>query len=220
MKWSDVIEAEREKRYYPKLLEAVEADRRKHEVYPSHDLTLEALRATPLESVKVVMVGQDPYFNPGLATGLAFSVPDNTPIPPSLRVIYDELVDDLKVPRPTTGNLRPWAERGVLLLNASLTVRKGEVCSHAAYGWPLFVAALLRATKRLPQPVCYLAFGADARRVIETAIWYHRADSARIISVPRPAARPPVTLRGTRPFSRLAAALELCGGTMPDLRLP
>ena len=108
----------------------------------------------------------------------------------------------------------------LLELASRWTVRKGEARSHAAYGWPLFVAALLRATKALPQPVCYLAFGADARRVVETAIWYHRTDSARIVSVPHPAARPPVTLRGTHPFSRLANAVRLHGGTMPDLALP
>lgn len=99
-------------------------------------------------------------------------------------------------------------------------MHKGEARSHAAYGWPLFVAALLRATKRLPQPVCYLAFGADARRVVETAIVRTNADHLRIVSVPHPAARLPVTLRGTRPFSRLARAMRLHGGTMPDLTLP
>lgn len=162
-------------------------------------------------------VGQDPYFLLGLATGLAFSVPLGVRVPVSLRTIYDELVSDLGVPRPTSGDLTPWAERGVLLLNVRLTVKKGEANSHANIGWEELVGALLRAVAAQPRPVGFLGFGGDAKRMIHGAGPFVATHPC--VCVPHPAARPPVTLRSSRPFSRFRDALREVGGELPDLRL-
>jgi uracil-DNA glycosylase len=114
------------------LVSEVAAGRR---FYPPADKVFNALSLTPLDDVRVVILGQDPYHGAGQAMGLCFSVPAGVPLPPSLRNIYAELVTDTGVSRPTTGDLTPWAERGVLLLNAVLTVSPGKPASHAGKGW-------------------------------------------------------------------------------------
>lgn len=149
------------------------------------------------------------------------SVPPGVRVPVSLRTIYDELVPDLGVPRPTSGDLTPWAERGVLLLNVRLTVKAGEANSHAGIGWEELVGAFLRAVVAQPRPVGFLGFGGDAKRVLAangSMDWSARRNP--VVCVPHPTARPPITLRGSCPFSRLRDALREAGGELPDLRLP
>ena len=123
------------------LVAEVAAGRR---FYPPAELVFNALALTPLDDVRVVILGQDPYHGAGQAMGLCFSVPVGVALPPSLRNVYDELERDVGVPRPTTGDLTPWAERGVLLLNAVLTVSPGKPASHAGKGWEQFTTRAIR----------------------------------------------------------------------------
>ncbi len=126
-------------------------ERRRHTVYPPEDEVFAALHLTPLASVRVVILGQDPYHGPRQAHGLCFSVPDGVPFPPSLANVFRELHDDLDVPVPTSGDLTPWARQGVLLLNATLTVRARAAASHQGHGWERFTEQVVRAVGRPPR---------------------------------------------------------------------
>ncbi len=130
-------------------------------VYPPQPLR--ALELTPLHSVRVVILGQDPYHGPGQAEGLAFSVAPGVKPPPSLRNIFKELQRDLGASIPSNGSLARWAREGVLLLNTSLTVEDGQAASHAKRGWETLTDALIMAVGRQPQPVAFLLWGAHAQ---------------------------------------------------------
>lgn len=146
------------------LLDFVAAERRRGPVYPPEGEVYTALRTTPFAEVKVLLLGQDPYHGPGQAHGLAFSVRPGVPLPPSLHNMFKELQADLGVPRPSTGSLLPWAQRGVLLLNAVLTVREGEANSHANKGWERFTDAVIRAVGHKEDPVVFLLWGRYAQK--------------------------------------------------------
>ena len=133
-------------------------------IYPPRGQRLAALELTPLDAVKVVILGQDPYHGPGQAHGLAFSVPPGVRIPPSLANIHKELAADLGLPRPPHGNLEGWARQGVLLLNTSLTVEAGQAGSHAKAGWELLTDAIVAAVAVRTEPSVFLLWGAHARR--------------------------------------------------------
>jgi uracil-DNA glycosylase len=122
-----------------------------------------ALKKASYEDVKVVILGQDPYHEPGQAQGLCFSVPDGFPLPPSLKNIYQELAEDLRVVR-RSGNLEDWAEQGVLLLNAVLTVRRGQAGSHAGKGWEIFTDRVIELLNERKDPVIFLLWGGYARK--------------------------------------------------------
>lgn len=199
--WEALLAAEREKPYFPGLFSAVEAayasDRR---VYPPRDRLFEALRLTPPESVRCVILGQDPYHEPGQAHGLSFSVPDGTPLPPSLRNIYKELAADLGCEAPQSGDLSGWAEQGVLLLNAGLTVYESAAGSHRSFGWQHFTDAVIRAVDTLPQNIVFILWGGDARK--KTALLGSK-ENRFIIQSAHPS--PLSSYRGffgSRPFSR------------------
>ena len=132
--------------------------------YPSADRVFHALALTPVEEVRVVLLGQDPYHGPGQAMGLCFSVPAGVPLPPSLRNIYDELVRDVGVPRPSSGDLTPWAERGVLLLNAVLTVAPGQPASHAGKGWERFTDRAIAELSERREGIVFLLWGRYAQQ--------------------------------------------------------
>lgn len=134
-------------------------------VYPPKELWFNAFQLTPFENVKVVIVGQDPYHGEGQAHGLSFSVPDGIKIPPSLRNIYKELNRDLGLDIPNTGNLENWARQGVLLLNASLTVRAGQAGSHSKQGWQRFTNSCIQHINEHKQGVVFLAWGRFAHDV-------------------------------------------------------
>lgn len=136
-------------------------------IYPAKRNIFAALKATPFDEVKVVIVGQDPYHGPGQAHGLSFSVPDGVAQPPSLRNIFKELESDLGMPRPTTGNLTPWAQQGVLLLNAILTVEDGKPASHAGKGWELFTDAIIKALIERDKPLVLMLWGAYAQKKVQ-----------------------------------------------------
>ena len=135
-------------------------------IYPDKQNIFAALRATPFDKVSVVIVGQDPYHGPGQAHGLSFSVPRGVDQPPSLRNIFKELHNDVGIPTPHTGNLTSWAQQGVLLLNAILTVEKGSPASHAGKGWELFTDAIIEALIKRKHPTVFMLWGAYAQKKI------------------------------------------------------
>jgi uracil-DNA glycosylase len=132
--------------------------------YPPADKVFNAFALTPFEDVRVVLLGQDPYHGPGQAMGLCFSVPAGVPLPPSLRNIFDELQSDLGIARPSSGDLTPWAERGVLLLNAVLTVAPGQPASHAGKGWERFTDRAIRELSERRDGVMFLLWGRYAQQ--------------------------------------------------------
>ena len=170
----------------------------------------------PLEGVRVLIVGQDPYPTPGHAMGLSFSVhPDVRPIPRSLQNIYRELVEDMGVPTPSTGDLSAWADAGVLLLNRSLTVQPGQPASHRGKGWERVTDAAIRALVARDQPLVAILWGRDAQSLRPLL-----GDTPIIASVhpsPLSASR---GFFGSRPFSRANELLVAAGGDPVDWRLP
>lgn len=132
-------------------------------IYPPGGLIFNAFNKTPFEKVKVVILGQDPYHNPGQAMGLSFSVPDGVALPPSLQNIYKEISADIGLSMPRNGNLEKWAERGVMLLNAVLTVRANEPASHAKIGWMEFTDAVIRHISSEKDHVVFLLWGRFAQ---------------------------------------------------------
>lgn len=149
------------------LIEFVRMEYQTKTCYPSPEHVFRAFEQLPPEQVRVVILGQDPYHEPGQAHGLCFSVPDCVRLPPSLRNIYKEMYADLgfaeDIPLPTAGDLSRWTEQGVLLLNTVLTVRRGEAASHRGKGWEAFTDAVLCALNRLDQPIVFILWGKDAR---------------------------------------------------------
>jgi uracil-DNA glycosylase len=133
-----------------------------YEIYPPKELIFNALSATRPSEVKVVIIGQDPYHGPGQAEGLCFSVPENIPVPPSLKNIFKELQSEFKCPIRTNGNLSYLAKQGVLLLNATLTVRKGEPKSHFGKGWEIFTDKIVEILWNMDQPMAFLLWGKSA----------------------------------------------------------
>ena len=159
--WEPLLQEERGKPYFQKLLQSVESAYAAAEVYPKPSQLFEALRLTPPEQVRRVILGQDPYHEPGQAMGLAFSVPEGTMLPPSLRNIYKELESDLGIER-TSGDLSDWARQGVLLLNATLSVERGKANSHAKFGWQKLTDAIILAAARLPRKPVFVLWGGFA----------------------------------------------------------
>ena len=161
--WQSILAGEKEKPYFTELLSLIENERGKsRRIYPKNSEIFNALKLTPFEEVKVVILGQDPYHGPGQAHGLAFSVLDGVPPPPSLQNIYKELREDLQIPLPRSGNLTSWAKQGVLLLNSILTVEDSKAGSHAGKGWEQFTDRIILelATKR--QNIVFLLWGSYA----------------------------------------------------------
>lgn len=156
--WKQVLTPEFDKDYFIRLTEFVRREYQTTTVYPPGKLIFNAFNLCPYNKVKVVIIGQDPYHGPGQAHGLCFSVNDGIPFPPSLQNIFKEIHDDLGTPIPTTGNLTRWAEQGVLLLNATLTVRAHQAGSHQRQGWEEFTDAAIRALAETGS-IWYLFYG-------------------------------------------------------------
>ena len=162
--WKEVLQPEFDKPYFAELVNFVRSEYATHTVYPAGGNIFRALDKCPPDNVKVVIIGQDPYHGEGQANGLCFSVNDGVKFPPSLRNIFKEIADDLGKPIPTSGNLDRWAEQGVLLLNATLTVRAHEAASHAGHGWEIFTDAIVSALSELKSGVVYMLWGAYAQK--------------------------------------------------------
>ncbi len=162
--WNPVLRGEFAKPYWHNLQDFVAGERARFTVFPPEPDVFSALHLTPYATTRVVILGQDPYHGPNQAHGLCFSVRHGVAVPPSLQNIHKELEADLGLARPAHGNLDAWARQGVLLLNATLTVRAGQAASHQGKGWETFTDQVLAAVNDKPQPVVFLLWGASARR--------------------------------------------------------
>ena len=162
--WGQVLAPEFEKDYFIRLTDFVRREYHQTIVYPPGRLIFNAFNLCPYDKVKVVIIGQDPYHGPGQAHGLCFSVNDGVPFPPSLQNIFKEISDDTGAPIPTSGNLTRWAEQGVLLLNATLTVRAGSAGSHQRQGWEEFTDAAIRALAEGRQHLVFILWGSYAQK--------------------------------------------------------
>ncbi len=163
--WQKALEDELHKPYIAKLANFIESERAKNEpVYPPQELVFNALSETPFDEVRVCIVGQDPYHGPGQAHGLAFSVPKGVKPPPSLKNIFKELQNDLLLAIPSHGCLVKWAKQGVLLLNATLTVKMSEPLSHHNHGWESFTDAIIRKLAEKKEPIIFVLWGNNAQK--------------------------------------------------------
>ena len=161
--WREHIGAEFEKPYFSALTDFVRHEYTTTTCYPPGSLIFNAFNLCPFDRVKVVIIGQDPYHEPGQAQGLSFSVPEGVPFPPSLQNIFKEIQLDLGKPMPPTGDLTRWAEQGVLLLNATLTVHAHQAASHQRHGWEQFTDAAIRALNAERENLVFILWGGYAR---------------------------------------------------------
>ena len=161
--WNEILAEEMKKDYYQELLAFVQKRREEVSVFPEEKNVFRALELTPFESVKVVILGQDPYHGFGQAHGLSFSVQKGIPLPPSLRNIYKELQEDLGGELPTEGDLSHWAKQGVLLLNTVLTVEEGNANSHKGMGWERLTNRLIESLNELNHQVIFILWGKPAQ---------------------------------------------------------
>jgi uracil-DNA glycosylase len=158
--WKEVLKPEFSKPYFQNAVTFIKVEKSQGKtIYPPGPLIFNAFQQTPFDNLKVVLLGQDPYHGPGQAHGLSFSVPDGIKPPPSLINIFKELRDDVGIPIPDTGNLTRWAQQGVLLLNAVLTVRANEPASHSKIGWAEFTNAVISKISDTKEGVVFLLWG-------------------------------------------------------------
>jgi uracil-DNA glycosylase len=215
--WNPVLRGEFAKPYWAELQQFVASERARSTIYPAPDEVFAALHLTPYAEVKAVILGQDPYHGPNQAHGLCFSVRPGVPLPPSLQNIFKELESDLGIRPPRHGCLDSWARQGVLLLNASLTVRSGRAASHQGKGWETFTDEVLKAVNAKPERVVFILWGASARR--KKAL----IDTSRHVVIESPHPSPLSASSGffgSRPFSRTNAALVEAGREPIDWALP
>ena len=207
-KWDLLLKEEFNKDYFKSLMEFVKQEYKEKTVYPKQTEVFNAFRYTDFDNVKVVILGQDPYHGPNQAEGLSFSVSDEVIKPPSLKNIYKELEEDLKIPFPTKNSLKPCAKEGVLLLNAVLTVQEHTPTSHKDKGWETFTDNVISIINKKETPVVFILWGSYARNkkvLITNPIHY-------IIESPHPS---PLSARtgffGSKPFSKTNEFLNKTG---------
>jgi uracil-DNA glycosylase len=206
--WKRRLAPETKHAYFEQLTDFVRQEYEVARIYPPGSRIFAAFDACPFDEVKVVILGQDPYHGPKQANGLAFSVNEGVRVPPSLLNIYKELESDLGVKPPATGNLQRWAEQGVLLLNATLTVRQGRAGSHQGKGWEQFTDAVIRILSEQREHLVFILWGAYAQRKGSVI------DRSRHLLIESPHPSPLSASRGffgSRPFSRANAFLEQHG---------
>lgn len=162
--WDEVLQEEVLKPYFQELRYALAAEYKQYTVYPPKELLFSALKLTPYSKTRVVILGQDPYHGAGQAHGLSFSVKPGVRIPPSLRNIYQELHSDVGTAVPNHGSLLHWAEEGVLMLNAVLTVREGQPNSHKGLGWETFTDAIMEKLNERAEPLVFILWGSHAQK--------------------------------------------------------
>ena len=213
--WRPLLAEELKKPYFAALAERVNAAYETQTVFPPREELFTAFELTPPEAVRVVILGQDPYHEPGQANGLAFSVKPGVKLPPSLRNIFAELQSDCDITPPDSGDLTTWARQGVFLLNSSLSVEAGKAASHKDFGWQTFTDAVVQRLAALPQPVAFVLWGAHAQKkaVIAARSPYPRL----VLQAPHPS--PLSAYRGffgSRPFSQINAFLAQHGQKQID----
>jgi uracil-DNA glycosylase len=216
--WRDALATELASPAMRDLHELLDAERAAgHVVYPPQDRIFAAFDHTPVDRVRVVIVGQDPYHGSGQAMGLAFGVPRGVPVPPSLRNVFAELVDDLGVARPAHGDLTAWADRGVLLLNTSLTVRANEAGSHSGRGWEQLTDAAIQVLAKRRDGIAFLLWGRHAQAKLPML----DPDRHLVLTAAHPS---PLSASkgffGCRHFSRVNEYLASRGGEPVDWSLP
>lgn len=162
--WKEILKDEFSKPYFEELVSFVKQEYASGEVFPAGRNIFRAFDKCPFDKLKVVIIGQDPYHGEGQANGLCFSVSEGVPFPPSLKNIFKEVSDDIGTPIPRSGELDRWAEQGVLMLNAVLTVRAHNAASHAGRGWEIFTDAVVKAIAERKQGVVYMLWGSYAQR--------------------------------------------------------
>ncbi|MFB7944045.1 uracil-DNA glycosylase [Kitasatospora phosalacinea] len=214
--WQAVLAEETGKPYYAQLTEFLAVERAEHEVFPPAGQEFAALEATPYQDVKVLILGQDPYHDNGQAHGMSFSVLPGVKTPPSLRNIYKELGTDLGLTVPDNGYLMPWAEQGVLLLNAVLTVRAHEANSHKNKGWEKFTDAVIKAVSAREEPCVFVLWGGYAKKKLPLI------DTSRhvVVQGAHPSPLSAKLFLGSKPFSQINAALEGFGQKPVDWQIP
>lgn len=219
--WNPILRGEFEKSYWKDLQSFVSDERRRTTVYPPHDEVFRALHVTTFSDTRVVILGQDPYHGAGQAHGLCFSVNRGVAIPPSLVNIFKELRSDLGITPPVHGFLEPWARQGVLMLNATLTVRANAAASHQGKGWETFTDRVIGAVAAKDEHVVFILWGAYARK--KKALILDVAGDTRhtVIESAHPS---PLSANngffGSKPFSRTNSALVDHAQTPIDWTLP
>ena len=185
-KWYELLSEEFEKEYMLKLSRKITSDRKTKTIYPKQEDVFNAYKLTPYNEVKVVIIGQDPYFNLNEAHGLSFSVKDGIKVPPSLRIILKAIQQTIynDLSKQNSTDLTRWAKQGVFLLNRVLTVEKGKPLSHKGYGWELFTAKTIDLLNKSDNKICYLLMGKEAQTVKD----YINKDKHIIFCVEHPAA--------------------------------
>ena len=212
--WTPLLTPAFESPSFRSLQRLINQERAEQTVFPDANHVFNAFRWTSFADVKVVILGQDPYHGPGQAHGLSFSVGEECRLPPSLKNIFKELESDLECEPPSSGNLETWAQQGVLLLNAVLTVRQGEANSHRRQGWEQFTDSVIETLSQRADPIVFLLWGKPAQTKAKLI-----ADRHVILSAPHPS--PLSAYRGffgSHPFSKANAALTEIGQTPIDWR--
>ena len=208
--WKEILQGEFDKPYFEELTRFVRSEYAAGQIFPAGRNIFRAFDKCPFETLKVVVIGQDPYHGVGQANGLCFSVKDGVPFPPSLQNIFQEIRDDVGTPVPSSGNLDRWAEQGVLLLNSVLTVRAHQAASHAGRGWEQFTDAVVRIIAERKQELVYMLWGSYAQRKGQMA------DPSRNLILKSVHPSPLSVYRGffgCRHFSQANAYLESVGKT-------
>ena len=214
--WRELLRDALDSEAFTRLQNFVDRERSQHRVYPSEENVFRAFELIEPQDVRVVILGQDPYHDDGQAHGLAFSVDEGTRLPPSLQNIFKELASDLGLPRPQAGNLEPWANQGVLLLNTVLTVRAHEAHSHRGQGWEIFTDTTIAQLSRHHRRKVFVLWGNPAKKK-EALI---DGDRHLILNAAHPS---PLSARrgflGSQPFSQINAFLTAQGETAIDWAL-
>jgi uracil-DNA glycosylase len=214
--WKAVLADEVKKPYFQQLKEFVNEERAEHKVFPPEADVFNAFHLTPYERVKVLLLGQDPYHDDGQAHGLCFSVKPGVKPPPSLLNVFKELHNDLGCKIPNNGYLVPWAEQGVLLLNAVLTVRAHTPTSHKNKGWETFTDTVIRVLDARSRPLVFLLWGAYAQKKIKLI----DTKRHRIVTAAHPSPLSYQKFLGSKCFSAVNAALAELGETPINWQLP
>lgn len=218
--WHEVLKEELNLPYVQELKKFLEEEKRSGAaVYPPEDFVFNAFRHTPFDKVKVVIVGQDPYHGKGQAHGLSFSVQPGVTIPPSLKNIYKELIEDVKITPPKTGCLTSWADQGVLLLNATLTVREGEPKSHYGKGWERFTDKVIEKLAERKDPLVFLLWGKSAQEKVERVL-VHANPHHLVLTAAHPSPYSAMMFLGCKHFSKTNKQLIEWGKTPIDWQIP
>ena len=207
-KWDEILKDEFKKDYFKQLTEFVEKEYETKTIYPPKENIFEAFKHTDYDNVRVVILGQDPYHGPNQAEGLSFSVSNNVSKPPSLKNIFKELENDLGIQFPEVNSLKPWADRGVLLLNAVLTVEEHKPASHAKKGWEIFTDNVIKELNKKEEPIVFILWGNYSREKKDLINNHNHF----IIESPHPS---PFSARtgffGSKPFSKTNEFLKSKG---------